>query len=96
MPYGRGDYYDYITLEQDDQFVVCIADVSGKGIPAAILMSNFQAVLRTISRTADNPVSVVNELNYHLCKNANRKILLLSFGSLRLQKERPEVHQRRS
>ncbi|MBO6760698.1 MAG: PP2C family protein-serine/threonine phosphatase, partial [Roseivirga sp.] len=74
-----GDYYDYITLEQDDQFVVCIADVSGKGIPAAILMSNFQAVLRTISRTADNPVSVVNELNYHLCKNANRENFITFF-----------------
>jgi len=74
-----GDYYDYITLDHEDQFVVCIADVSGKGIPAAILMSNFQAVLRTISRTAENPIDVVNELNYQLCKNANRENFITFF-----------------
>lgn len=74
-----GDYYDYFQLEQEDQFVVCIADVSGKGIPAAILMSNFQAVLRTISRTAENPVDVVNELNYQLCNNANRENFITFF-----------------
>ncbi|WP_420385758.1 SpoIIE family protein phosphatase [Roseivirga sp.] len=74
-----GDYYDYITLDHEDQFVVCIADVSGKGIPAAILMSNFQAVLRTISRTAENPVQVVKELNYQLCMNANRENFITFF-----------------
>lgn len=74
-----GDYYDYITLEHENQFVVCIADVSGKGIPAAILMSNFQAVLRTISRTAENPIDVVNELNYQLCMNANRENFITFF-----------------
>lgn len=74
-----GDYYDYITLEDQNQFVVCIADVSGKGVPAAILMSNFQAVLRTISRTAQNPKDVVTELNYQLGKNANRENFITFF-----------------
>ena len=37
-----GDYYDYIQLNQDE-LMICLADVSGKGISAAILMSNFQA-----------------------------------------------------
>ena len=74
-----GDYYDYITLQEESQFVVCIADVSGKGIPAAILMSNFQAVLRTISRKADNPIEVINELNYQLCRNANRENFITFF-----------------
>lgn len=74
-----GDYYDYITLDDQNQFVVCIADVSGKGIPAAILMSNFQAVLRTVSRTAANPLEVVHELNYQLCRNANRENFITFF-----------------
>lgn len=42
-----GDYYDYIRLN-DDEFIICIADVSGKGLSAAMLMANFQATVRTI------------------------------------------------
>lgn len=42
-----GDYYDFIPLN-DDEFIVCIADVSGKGISAAMLMANFQATIRTL------------------------------------------------
>ncbi|MEQ8239062.1 MAG: hypothetical protein RIA69_07600, partial [Cyclobacteriaceae bacterium] len=37
-----GDYYDYLAIDED-KFLICIADVSGKGVPAALLMSNFQA-----------------------------------------------------
>lgn len=74
-----GDYYDYITLDNENQFVVCIADVSGKGIPAAILMSNFQAVLRTISRTAADPIEVVQELNTQLSHNANKENFITFF-----------------
>jgi sigma-B regulation protein RsbU (phosphoserine phosphatase) len=42
-----GDYYDFIPLG-DDEYVICIADVSGKGIGAALLMANFQATIRTV------------------------------------------------
>ena len=42
-----GDYYDFIRIS-DDEFIVCIADVSGKGIGAAMLMANFQATIRTL------------------------------------------------
>jgi sigma-B regulation protein RsbU (phosphoserine phosphatase) len=42
-----GDYYDFIPLG-DDQYIICIADVSGKGISAAMLMANFQATIRTL------------------------------------------------
>ncbi len=44
-----GDYYDYIPFS-DQQFLFCIADVAGKGIPAALSMSNFQAALRLMVR----------------------------------------------
>jgi phosphoserine phosphatase RsbU/P len=39
-----GDYYDLIALDKD-RWMVCVADVSGKGMSAALLMSNFQATL---------------------------------------------------
>lgn len=42
-----GDYYDFIPLG-DDEYMICIADVSGKGISAALLMANFQATIRTL------------------------------------------------
>ena len=74
-----GDYYDFIPLEEENQFVVCIADVSGKGVPAAILMSNFQASLRTVSRTAQNPKQVIEELNYQLVQSANGENFITFF-----------------
>ncbi|MCX7737742.1 MAG: PP2C family protein-serine/threonine phosphatase [Candidatus Kapabacteria bacterium] len=43
-----GDYYDFIQI-QESKFLVAIADISGKGIPAALLMSNLQASLRTLA-----------------------------------------------
>lgn len=42
-----GDYYDFIPLG-DDEYIICIGDVSGKGIGAALLMANFQATIRTV------------------------------------------------
>lgn len=77
-----GDYYDYIAIPNQNQFMVCIADVSGKGIPAALLMSNFQAVLRTLSRKGQNLEEVVHELNYQLVANANGEHFITFFMSV--------------
>ncbi len=43
-----GDYYDVITLSEHE-YVLAIADVAGKGVPASLLMANVQAALRTIA-----------------------------------------------
>jgi sigma-B regulation protein RsbU (phosphoserine phosphatase) len=57
-----GDYYDCIPLNPDE-IGFCIADVSGKGISAALLMSNFQANLRALF-TAEIPLeTLVEKLN---------------------------------
>jgi sigma-B regulation protein RsbU (phosphoserine phosphatase) len=42
-----GDYYDFVTISENEM-AFCISDISGKGIPAALLMANFQANLRTL------------------------------------------------
>ncbi len=42
-----GDYYDFIPISEHE-YIICIADVSGKGISAAMLMANFQATIRTL------------------------------------------------
>ena len=41
-----GDYYDFITTDED-KIAVCLGDISGKGMPAAMLMSNLQATIRS-------------------------------------------------
>ena len=40
-----GDYYDFITIDENNS-VICLGDISGKGMPAAMLMANLQATLR--------------------------------------------------
>lgn len=64
-----GDYYDLIEVG-DRKFIFCIADVSGKGIPAALLMSNFQASLRTLLRKTIDLAEIVYELNRQIMNNA--------------------------
>jgi sigma-B regulation protein RsbU (phosphoserine phosphatase) len=47
-----GDYYDVLPLGgTPGRYLLCVADISGKGLPASLLMSNIQATLRAIART---------------------------------------------
>jgi sigma-B regulation protein RsbU (phosphoserine phosphatase) len=50
----------------DGRLVFAIADISGKGISAAILMANLQALLRTLASTGIPPAEVCARLNNHL------------------------------
>jgi len=60
-----GDYFDVVPLP-DGRLVFAIADISGKGISAAILMSNLQAVLRILAGAGHSPCEVCSQLNLHL------------------------------
>jgi sigma-B regulation protein RsbU (phosphoserine phosphatase) len=75
-----GDYFDYIQMG-DNEFGFCIADVSGKGMSAAILMSNFQATLRALF-TREIPLNVlIEKLNERVLANANgEKFITLFIG----------------
>ena len=57
-----GDYYDYIALNEDE-FVICIGDISGKGIAAALLMANFQASLRAIVKEQHSLKETIEDIN---------------------------------
>lgn len=57
-----GDYYDYLDLE-GERLGLVIADVSGDGVPAALVMSAFRALLRTYARRESNPAQVVQIIN---------------------------------
>jgi sigma-B regulation protein RsbU (phosphoserine phosphatase) len=60
-----GDYYDILPLA-DGRLVFAVADISGKGISAAILMANLQALLRVVVTSTDSPAEVCRRLNHHL------------------------------
>ncbi|MGD1845294.1 MAG: PP2C family protein-serine/threonine phosphatase [Salibacteraceae bacterium] len=57
-----GDYYDFIRLN-DEEVVLCIGDISGKGVSAALVMANFQAHLRAIVNYHEHLADMVPLLN---------------------------------
>lgn len=57
-----GDYYDFIQLDEEN-IAFCICDVAGKGISAGMLMSNFQASLRTLLSRDYNLLDLVKTIN---------------------------------
>ncbi len=83
LPHDRvgGDYYDYIPINQN-QFLICVADVSGKGIPAALLMSNFQASLHTLLRQTPNLTEIVEALNFQVLDSAKGEKFITFFGAI--------------
>lgn len=71
-----GDYYDFIQISEEE-FMICIADVSGKGISAAMLMANFQATIRTFYTT----VYQLQQFNLKfLIEELNKKVMTSAKG----------------
>lgn len=64
-----GDYYDVIWINEFE-FIFCLADVSGKGIAAALLMSNLQAALHMLVRYTQNLSEIVIDINRLIFDNA--------------------------
>lgn len=75
-----GDYYDVIRLSRHS-IGFCIADVSGKGIGAAILMSNFQAMVRALFNSHVSLKKLTAELNKRVSQNTTYdKFITLFIG----------------
>ncbi|HEY1251042.1 MAG TPA: PP2C family protein-serine/threonine phosphatase [Thermoanaerobaculia bacterium] len=63
-----GDYYDFVTLD-GGHAGIAVADVAGKGLPAALLMASLQAALRSlVSRANEAPAVLARDLNAQLCE----------------------------
>lgn len=74
-----GDYYDFIPLG-DEEYIICIGDVSGKGISAAMLMANFQATIRTLFKYQRFEMSfLMEELNKLVMKSAKGEKFITFF-----------------
>jgi sigma-B regulation protein RsbU (phosphoserine phosphatase) len=63
-----GDYFDVIQLDAN-RLGICIGDVAGKGITAALLMANLQASFRAFATPDESPAAVCAKLNAFLCGN---------------------------
>jgi sigma-B regulation protein RsbU (phosphoserine phosphatase) len=62
-----GDYFDVIELP-GNRTLFALADVSGKGIPAALLAANIQALVRSIASVESTPLALAKQINKHLSR----------------------------
>lgn len=62
-----GDYYD--AIRRDDDLYLAIADVTGKGIPASLLMANLQAMLHVLTPVSGGLGEVTGRINDIICQN---------------------------
>jgi sigma-B regulation protein RsbU (phosphoserine phosphatase) len=73
-----GDYYDWVRI-YDDQIGVVIADVSGKGVPAALLMAFLRASLRAATHIGYAPHISMTKVNYLLWESIERNQFVTAF-----------------
>lgn len=62
-----GDLYDFLI--RDGKLFFCVGDVSGKGIPAAMVMAVTHGVFRMVADEADDPARIMQRLNTQACRN---------------------------
>lgn len=80
-----GDYYDFIRLNENE-FLWCIADVSGKGVSAALLMANLQASLRAWASVEDDLTTIIEKLNDVIIKTTKgEKFITMFLGKFNQQ-----------
>jgi sigma-B regulation protein RsbU (phosphoserine phosphatase) len=69
-----GDYYDVFPRSgagtQDSTYLISIADVAGKSVPAAMLMATYQASLKTLASTAGTLADLAARMNNYACGNS--------------------------
>ncbi len=82
-----GDYYDFIEINKNE-VVFCVADVSGKGVSAALLMANFQANLRALVKYVSSLEIVIIELNNRVLETAKGEKFVTLFLAKYYKKER--------
>ena len=77
-----GDYFDFIPMD-DGHIAICLGDVTGKGLPASLLMANVQATLRSQSMIQTSAKSCVERSNTFLYQSTSaEKFVTLFYGIL--------------
>lgn len=77
-----GDYYDVFRLD-GHRLGICIADVVGKGVSAALLMANVQAAVHALAGNSESPAQLCAKVNRLMCENvATGKFVSFLYGVL--------------
>lgn len=63
-----GDFYDFFLID-DNHLAMVMADVSGKGVPAALFMMISKTLLKSVTQTGLSPADVLETVNNQLCEN---------------------------
>ena len=78
-----GDLFDYFI--RDEKLFFCIGDVSGKGVPSAMLMSGTHGCFHAVSTHQHNPARIMQAINETMCeRNENNMFVTLFIGVLDL------------
>jgi len=85
-----GDYYDILQLSEN-RVGIAIADVSGKGVPAALLMASLQSSLRAEAGPGRTPSEVIYALNKVVCNQTSGETFVTIFYGL-LDLEQRKLH----
>ncbi len=73
-----GDFYDFFMID-DRHLAVLVADVSGKGITAALYMMNSKALLKELILSGAEPAEALTQANRELCRNNKARMFLTAF-----------------
>ena len=83
-----GDYFDVLKFD-DRHSAICIADAAGKGIPAALLMSNAQATLKSFAGATVPPHELCAHVNSVMCQNmVPHRFISCFYGLLDTQRKK--------
>jgi len=83
-----GDYFDIIQFDQS-RAALCVGDVMGKGMPAALVMSNLQALVKTFASAAAPPKRLCELVNRSVCGNLPEgRFITFFYGLLETESRR--------
>lgn len=67
-----GDYYDFIPVGDTEHLALCVADVSGKGIPGSMVMGTTRTILRMMAVNNLSAADVLSKTNFHVARDIKR------------------------
>ena len=76
-----GDFYDFYFISPED-FMFIIADVSGKGIPAALFMMTTKTLISNIAQTKCPPKEMIEKINHQICENNKEGFFVTLFAGI--------------